>query len=95
MLDVRLTILRDRRGQQSGYMLVARDVSEQWRTQQALAESEAMLREERRLFIGGPTVIFRWEARRDWPVSYVSPMFRSSLDMRRKISLRTDSAIPR
>jgi len=73
VLDVRLTILRDRRGQQSGYMLVARDVSEQWRTQQALAESEAMLREERRLFIGGPTVIFRWEARRDWPVSYVSP----------------------
>ena len=73
VLDVRSTILRDRRGRQSGYMLVVRDVSEQWRTQRALAESEAMLREERRLFIGGPTVVFRWEARYDWPVSYVSP----------------------
>lgn len=73
VLDARSTILHDRRGQQSGYMLVVRDISEQWRTQRALAESEAMLREERRLFIGGPTVIFRWEARRDWPVSYVSP----------------------
>lgn len=73
VLDVRSTILRDRRGRQSGYMLVVRDVSEQWQTQRALAESEAVLREERRLFIGGPTVVFRWEARRGWPVSYVSP----------------------
>jgi PAS domain S-box-containing protein len=73
VLDVRSTILRDRRGRQNGYMLVVRDVSEQWRTQRALAESEAMLREERRLFIGGPTVVFRWEVRHDWPVSYVSP----------------------
>lgn len=73
VLDIYTTILHDRRGQQNGTMLVVRDVSEQWRTQRALAESEAMLREERRLFIGGPTVVFRWEARRDCPVSYVSP----------------------
>ncbi|MGQ9829564.1 MAG: histidine kinase N-terminal 7TM domain-containing protein [Roseiflexus sp.] len=73
VLDIYTTTLHDRRGQQNGTMLVVRDVSEQWQTQRALAESEAMLREERRLFIGGPTVIFRWEARRGCPVSYVSP----------------------
>lgn len=73
VLDARCTVLYDRRGQQSGYMLAVRDVTDQWRMQQALAASEAALREERRLFMSGPTVVFRWEARADYPVSYVSP----------------------
>lgn len=72
-LDARCTALHDRRGRQSGYMLAVRDVTDQWRMQQALAASEAALREERRMFVGGPTVIFRWEAREKCPVSYVSP----------------------
>lgn len=73
LLDARCTVLYDRRGQQSGYMLAVRDVTDQWRMQQALAASEAALREERRLFIGGPTVVFRWEVSAGYPVSYVSP----------------------
>lgn len=72
-LDARCTAVRDRRGRQSGYMLAVRDVTDQWRIQQALMASEAALREERRLFISGPTVVFRWEASEDYPVSYVSP----------------------
>ncbi len=72
-LDARCTPVRDRRGLQRGYMLAVRDVTDQWRMQQALAASEQALREERRMFIGGPTVVFRWEAREHCPVSYVSP----------------------
>lgn len=73
MLDARCTLLYDRRGWQRGCMLAVRDVTDQWRVQQALAASEAALRDERRLFMNGPTVVFRWEAREDCPVSYVSP----------------------
>ncbi|MCB9455952.1 MAG: PAS domain S-box protein [Anaerolineaceae bacterium] len=36
-------------------------------------KAEAALAEERRLFNGGPTVIFRWRAESSWPVEYVSP----------------------
>lgn len=73
VIDAHIASLRDRRGQQTGSVLVMRDVTNQWRMQQALAESESRLREERRLFIGGPTVVFRWEAHEHCPVSYVSP----------------------
>ncbi|MDW8213652.1 MAG: histidine kinase N-terminal 7TM domain-containing protein [Roseiflexaceae bacterium] len=73
VLDARCTALHNRRGQQSGYMLAVRDVTDQWRIQQALMASEAALREERRLFMSGPTVVFRWEASEGYPVSYVSP----------------------
>lgn len=34
---------------------------------------------ERRLFIGGPVVVFRWRAGGDWPVEYVSPNVRNLL----------------
>lgn len=36
-------------------------------------QAEAALAEERQLFNGGPTVIFRWRAESSWPVEYVSP----------------------
>jgi len=34
--------------------------------------AEETLREEHRLFMGGPTVIFKWRAEPGWPVEYVS-----------------------
>ncbi len=34
---------------------------------------EQELQEERKLFIGGPNVAFRWRAAEGWPVEYVSP----------------------
>jgi PAS domain S-box-containing protein len=34
---------------------------------------------ERRLFIGGPVVVFRWRVGGDWPVEYVSPNVRNLL----------------
>ena len=36
-------------------------------------QAEMALREERRLFIGGPTMVFKWRAAAGWPVEYVSP----------------------
>lgn len=35
--------------------------------------TEEMLLRERRLFTGGPCVVFRWVAAEGWPVEYVSP----------------------
>lgn len=40
-------------------------------TERKLAEEE--LQRERRLFTGGPVVVFRWIAEEGWPVEYVSP----------------------
>jgi len=34
---------------------------------------EEALQAERRLFVGGPNVAFRWKASEGWPVEYVSP----------------------
>ncbi|HDL64244.1 MAG TPA: PAS domain S-box protein [Proteobacteria bacterium] len=34
--------------------------------------AEEKLREEHQLFIGGPTVVFKWRAEPGWPVEYVS-----------------------
>ncbi len=34
---------------------------------------EETLQDERRMFIGGPTVVFQWAAEAGWPVEYVSP----------------------
>lgn len=44
------------------------------------AEEELM--EEHRLFIGGPTVIFKWKAEPGWPVVYVSPNVESQFGYR-------------
>jgi PAS domain S-box-containing protein len=51
-----------------GHMLgiIMRDI-----TERRLADEE--LRAERRLFIGGPTVIFKWKATPNYPIEYVSP----------------------
>lgn len=36
-------------------------------------EAEEILKAERRMFIGGPTVTFKWKVQEGWPVEYVSP----------------------
>jgi len=36
-------------------------------------QAEEALQEERKLFIGGPNVAFKWAAADGWPVEYVSP----------------------
>ncbi len=36
-------------------------------------KTEEALQEERRLFIGGPVIVFRWGTGDEWPIYYVSP----------------------
>ncbi|WP_198525220.1 PAS domain-containing sensor histidine kinase [Kamptonema formosum] len=36
-------------------------------------QAEEALQRERRLFAGGPAIIFRWRSEENWPVEYVSP----------------------
>lgn len=43
------------------------------RTRTARRSAERAVLEERRLFIGGPNVAFKWRNAPDWPVEYVSP----------------------
>jgi PAS domain S-box-containing protein len=53
-------------GTSLGLRVSNRDITARKRAEQALHE-------ERRLFIGGPTVVFKWRAAAGWPVEYVSP----------------------
>ncbi len=43
------------------------------RTRAARRLAESALQEERKLFIGGPNVAFKWKMAPGWPVEYVSP----------------------
>jgi PAS domain S-box-containing protein len=47
-------------------LALVRDITERKR-------ADAALQEERRLFVGGPNVAFKWRAAAGWPVEYVSP----------------------
>ena len=46
--------------------LLKQEMAERRRADEALLD-------ERNLFIGGPTVIFKWKSAEGWPVEYVSP----------------------
>ena len=78
-------------GELAGYRGIDRDITERKRGELGLQQSnEALSRElekrrivqrefaeERRLFTGGTTVIFKWRAESGWPVEYVSPNIES------------------
>ena len=38
-----------------------------------LQKANESLRDEREIFVGGPTVVFKWKNQEGWPVEYVSP----------------------
>ncbi len=50
-----------------------RQISNQWRAEQALIEKSQQLQHERQLFITGPTVVIKWRPEQGWPVEYISP----------------------
>jgi PAS domain S-box-containing protein len=47
-------------------LAILRDRSEEWRSARALEE-------EKGIFVGGPAVVFKWQAAPGWPIEYVSP----------------------
>ena len=65
-LELKATPLRGPTVEVQNTLCASRDVTERRRAETALLR-------ERRLFIGGPTVVFRWVAAEGWPVEYVSP----------------------
>ena len=58
--------LKNEQGEVTGSVTVNRDITEHQQIQEALDA-------ERQLFVGGPTVIFKWEGGPGWMVEYVSP----------------------
>lgn len=60
------TPLKQPNGTVLGVMSMVQDITERVRAEEAL-------RAERGLFVGGPTVVFKWKAQEGWPVEYVSP----------------------
>lgn len=64
--DVRIVPEFGPDGSVATVLSIGRDITERKRI-------EDLLREERGLFVGGPTVVFKWKAKEGWPVEYVSP----------------------
>ncbi|MBI4673103.1 MAG: PAS domain S-box protein [Chloroflexi bacterium] len=64
--DSKLSPVRDASGAIAGILRISRDITERKRM-------EAALYQERNLFIGGTTVVFKWRNAEGWPVEYVSP----------------------
>ncbi len=56
---------------------LANDITERKQYEIALKESEEHLNQVNRLFIGGPTVVFKWQNVPGWLVEYVSPNIKS------------------
>jgi diguanylate cyclase (GGDEF)-like protein/PAS domain S-box-containing protein len=65
-VDVSLSRLPDTGGKTGTICAAIRDVTER-------RHMEDALRTERGLFVGGPTVVFKWKVQQGWPVQYVSP----------------------
>jgi PAS domain S-box-containing protein len=68
LLDTLKTPYRGPNGELLGVLGISRDVTER-------KQIEDALRTERGLFVGGPTIVFKWRAagHNDWDVAYVSP----------------------
>ena len=58
--------LYDPSGRLTEYQSVGWDITKR-------KNAELALREERSIFIGGPTVVVKWRAGEDWPIEYISP----------------------
>jgi len=67
--------LRNEAGEITGVYGASRDITERKRAQTALMD-------ERGLFVAGPTMVFKWQARPGLPVEYASPNTREVLGVR-------------
>ncbi|MDD5511132.1 MAG: PAS domain S-box protein [Dehalococcoidales bacterium] len=66
ILEVICKPIRDERGNLTGVYGLCHDITDR-------KKAEDALREEHNLFVGGPTVVFKWAAAEGWPIEYVSP----------------------
>ena len=63
-LSVARKIMPD--GQEPSFIALSRNITER-------KYAELALQDERRVFIGGPTMAFKWRAVEGWPAEYISP----------------------
>ncbi len=55
-----------------GSFAVITDITEHKQTERILEESLETIRHERKMFMGGPVVVFKWKNEEGWPAEYVS-----------------------
>lgn len=60
-------------GEVVGSLHVARDITDRKRAELELENSNKILKQERKMFLRGPVVVFKWQNQEGWPVEYVSP----------------------
>ena len=53
---------------------------ERKQAEEELRKAFRLLEQERKMFVAGPAVVFRWKNQEGWPVEYVSPSVKAVLD---------------
>ena len=62
-----------------GSFAVITDITDHKQTERILEESLETIRHERKMFMGGPVVVFKWKNEKNWPAEYVSENSRDIL----------------
>lgn len=64
-------VFDDNRDYQGSFAVIT-DITEHKQTEKILEESLETIRRERKMFMGGPVVVFKWKNEEGWPAEYVS-----------------------
>lgn len=70
--ETRKIPVKDESGKVESIVTVVRDITERKKAEEALKELNLELIQERKMFISGPVVVFKWQNKQGWPVEYVS-----------------------
>lgn len=62
----------DREGNYTGSFAVITDITQRRQMEKALQTTLKILEQERRMFVNGPVVVFKWRNEEGWPVEYVT-----------------------
>jgi len=70
---VTVSPIHNSEGEVVGSLHVTQDITDSKRTELELRNTNEVLNQERRMFLRGPVVIFKWQNQEGGPVEYVSP----------------------